>query len=159
MERVPHEDTRNWGSHLPVLIKLMQITSGDILEIGAGLYSTPFFHWASLEQGRKIVSVENSEEYTEFASRYAEEFHTIVKEIPEDGHWDIVFIDSFPHEDRRAIAHKLADRAKYIVVHDYDGREDWRGDFKYFLHYTVHPETAIFSNTEDLSNLKIGYGN
>ena len=40
-----------WGSHLPVLIHLMNHTTGDVLELGTGLYSTPYLHHACLLHG------------------------------------------------------------------------------------------------------------
>ena len=46
--------TKDWSSHLPVLIKLMAMTSGDVLEVGTGIYSTPFLHWACFSQGRNL---------------------------------------------------------------------------------------------------------
>ena len=106
-------------------------------------------------QGRKLVSVENSEEHFDYAKQYEETFHIIQKEVPEAGEWDIVFIDSFPHENRKEIVRKLANKAKYVVVHDFDGRESYADIFKYFSHYTeVMPETGIFSNVINLEHLK-----
>lgn len=134
----------------------MSLTKGDVIEIGSGIYSTPYLHWACHLEGRKLISIENNDEYAAYARKFEAHHHQIEKEIPADREWDIAFVDSFPHEDRREIAKALADKAKYVVVHDYDGREDWRADFKYFYHYCgAHPETAIFSNVVDLSDLKI----
>lgn len=140
---------------MPVLIKLMSMTVGNVLEIGTGIYSTPFLHWVCLLQGRKLVSIENNNEYMEFAEQFTSDTHKIEKEAPLDGEWDIVFIDSFPVEDRLNLAKKYAKTAKYIVVHDIS-REDFVGIFKYRLDYfDFYPNTSIFSNDISLDNMKV----
>lgn len=139
---------------MPVLLKLLSITSGEVLEIGTGIYSTPLLHWYCFANGRKLVSVENDEKYLPYAQYFEQAGHEIATDIPSTGEFDIVFIDSFPHENREAVARQFADRAKYIVIHDYDGRELYHNDFKYSYHYCkAHPETIVLSNLVDLSNL------
>ena len=34
------------GTHLPVLMDIVSKTDGPILEIGTGVFSTPYLHWA-----------------------------------------------------------------------------------------------------------------
>ena len=59
-----------WGSHLPILIKLVGETTGDILELGIGLYSTPFLHWSCFPNKRKLVSYESAEGYIKLLKPY-----------------------------------------------------------------------------------------
>ena len=76
----------------------------------------------------------------------------VVKEIPE-GEWDIVFIDSFPIEERIDLAKKVSKSAKYVVVHDIRPGE-YEGIFKYCFDYTkVEPNTLVFSNFNEISCL------
>jgi hypothetical protein len=51
------------GSHLPLLMKLLDQTNGPVLELGMGLFSTPFLHWACYEKKRSLVSYENKKDF------------------------------------------------------------------------------------------------
>lgn len=148
------ELNKDWSTHLPVLIKLISMTPGDVLEIGTGIYSTPFLHWACFLQKRNLVSVENNEEFIKFVRQFATENHQIQKEIPTGKEWNIVFIDSFPLEDRVEIAKQFANSAQYIVVHDTN--DDYGDIFKYRFDYEEQlPRTSVFSNCIDVSRLEI----
>lgn len=143
------------GNHLPILMKLMSITDGDILEIGTGAFSTPYLHWACSLTGRKLVSVENNDEYFTFAKEFETDFHKVVKEIEAVGKWDIVFIDSFPLEDREKYLKQFVNYAKYLVVHD-TLFEQYKNVTKYYFEYVKDdPFTSIFSNFISLDNFNI----
>lgn len=146
--------SKDWSTHMPVLISLMRNTSGDVLEIGTGIYSTPFLHWACFIEGRNLVSIENNYEYIEFVRQFEWRGHKVEEKIPVMGEWDIVFIDSSPNEDRVALSRKFSETAKYVIVHDSD-REDFPG-FKFRFDYeNVYPATTVLSNIIDLSKFKI----
>ncbi len=153
-----------WGSHLPVLIKLVNITKGDILELGTGLYSTPFLHWACFPD-RKLVSYESDFECYKLNKQYDIEFHyvhfvKVWKNIEIDKQWDIVLVDHSPSQRRIVEIKRLADFAKYIVIHDTqrnsrfcDLNQIWPL-FKYRYDYTrAVPHTTVVSNFVDLSFL------
>ena len=111
-----------WSSHLPILIKLLSITDGDVLEMGIGFYSTPFLHWACFEK-RKLVSYENNPKYMGYFKSFISDQHNIVFVEDWDNAdierpWDIVFIDHAPSLRRKEEVRRLANWAKYIVVHD-----------------------------------------
>jgi preprotein translocase subunit YajC len=59
-----------YGSHLPILIKLVEMTDGPILELGSGLFSTLFLHWACFLKKRKLVSYDNDEEFYKSISNF-----------------------------------------------------------------------------------------
>lgn len=114
-------------------MRVVKDTAGPILEIGTGVFSTPFLHWSCYDSKRKLVSVESSDQYIEFAKEYESEFHSVVKEVPE-GEWDIVFVDSFPIEDRINLVGRLINNSKYVVLHDTEKLENipetlYRKDF------------------------------
>ena len=67
---------KNWGSHLPVLIKVMSLTKGSVLEMGMGLYSTPFLHWSCYKE-RILVSYDNEKEFFEINKQYHEGLHEV----------------------------------------------------------------------------------
>ena len=50
-----------WTTHMPVIIKFIQATEGRVLELGAGLFSTPLLHWLCAEKGRKLYTYEDVE--------------------------------------------------------------------------------------------------
>ena len=49
-------------SHLYALMRVMPISSGPVVELGVGIGSTPFLHWAC-HPNRKLVSYETNEKY------------------------------------------------------------------------------------------------
>ena len=142
----------NYATHLPCLMKAIEKTTGDILELGTGLFSTPYLHYISILQNRKVVSYEN---FPEWGRRiidygYQNELHEIhiidsYDKAPIDREWSVVLIDQTPDSSRSEEIVRLKDLAKYIVIHDanpsnykvthYDGiyplfkyKTDWHGD-------------------------------
>lgn len=149
----PIKVSTRYFTHLPCLMKAMEKTTGDVLEIGIGVGSTPFLHYRCILDHRKLVSYENYPSwYKFFAGRYGYNYGTheinfIEKyaDIPVDRVWDIVFIDQTPDWSRHEEAIKFANNAKYVIIHDsgpkfdkmyqYDKvyphfkyRSDWTGD-------------------------------
>lgn len=116
----------SWGSHLPLLIKAMNISRGPVLELGTGMFSTPVLHWLCIDQGRKLSSYENFRQYYELIKQFETAAHKVVyvedwKALDiESTHWGVVFLDHHPKGRRGKEAMRLADRADYIVVHDTD---------------------------------------
>lgn len=149
----------HWGSHMPVLMRLMEMTEGDVLELGTGVYSTPFLHYACSLQGRHLVSYENDKKYFDIYKGYQSKFHDIIfvenwNNIKIRRRWGIVFIDVIPDIVRKDLALKVAKCAKYIVLHDsnpYNDRSTHYSEiypsFKYRYDYKKQdPNTTILSN-------------
>ena len=159
---------KGWGTHLPVLMRAMALTDGPVLELGAGLYSTPYLHWACFPSKRKLVSYDNDPKYFSYTNSYAEDFHEVIlvsnwDDIDIEKPWDVVLVDHGPAERRIEEIRKLAPYAKYIIVHDTQRREEkyYRYDlirplFKYVHICTeVSPETTVFSNLVDLTDFHL----
>lgn len=141
-----------YGSHLACLIKAFEKTAGDILELGTGIFSTPYLRYACMLSGRKLVSYENFREWYGFMLRYWEsnESHEInfiekYADAKVDRPWDVVLIDQTPDSSRSEEAIRLKDLAKFVVLHDanpsndkithysrvypfFKYRTDWNGD-------------------------------
>jgi len=121
----------NYATHLPCLIKAIEKTTGDILELGTGLFSTPYLHYISILQNRKLVSYEN---FLEWGQRlidygYQNENHKIhiidsYNKAPIDKEWSIALIDQTPDSSRIETVRRLANLAKYIIIHDSNGRKE-----------------------------------
>ena len=155
------------GSHLPVLMKLVSMTSGPILELGCGMYSTTYLHWACYPIKRRLVTCESKEEWIGFAKQFATDFHEI-RFVP---NWDlldlseqysIAFVDHAPDERRIDDILRLT-HVDYVVAHDADNRREnkynyrrARAVFKFRTTYDgARPNTAIFSNKYDLRGFTI----
>src|SRR3990172_8346516 len=155
------------GSHLPVLMKLLNITDGDVLEMGMGYFSTTFLHWACL--GRNLVSYESEVEfYEQFARGFKTDNHKLylvndwdLADIEKP--WDIALIDHSPSLRRAVDIRRLANTTKYIVVHDTDWRqgkyyhyEEVLPLFKYrYDHIVSTCHTSVVSNLVNLAGFKV----
>jgi len=157
----------HWGSHIPILLRLLEHTTLDVLEIGMGIYSTPLLHWYCLEHNRKLVSVENNSNYFKMFEKERSALHkrylvddllTVNLNRP----WDIAFIDSGPMGlERQQLAMKVANNAKFIALHDsepicenYYHYKDIISAFNYSYNCERFiPNTLILSNTSTLEFL------
>lgn len=160
--------TKEWGTHLPVLISITNKTEGDILELGMGLYSTPFFHWACFDKKRHLISYDAEIDYFKMNKQYEADFHEVIfvddwNKIDIERFWEIAFVDLSPDQMRKEMVKRLAKYAKYVVIHDSDmGDKNKYGFgeiyplFKYRWEYgKVRPRTAILSNFVDLTDFKL----
>lgn len=158
----------HYSSHLPVLHLALSITDGDVLEMGMGIFSTPFIHWLCMPRYRHVLSVENDKKCYESMLSFENEFHRLLLiddwDCPElDRKWDVVFLDHAPGIRRREDLLRFAKLARVIVVHDTNGRTDrhykFQGlwpNFKYVLHYGQYfPQSTIVSNVLDVRALRI----
>ena len=152
---------------MPVLMNVLSITQGDVLELGMGLYSTPYLHWACFGK-RKLVSYDNDPKYISINKQFEDEFHEVhfvddwdKAEIEKP--WDVVLVDHAPAERRIVEIKRLANFAKYIVVHDTQKRNEFEYHyskiyplFKHHYKYrNVKPHTSILSNFIDVKNFKM----
>jgi len=115
----------NYGTHLAALIKAMSKTNGDVLELGMGLFSTPYLHYQCMLSNRKLVSYENFKTYAQFFLDYgypnANHEINIIDDYAKaniDKPWDVVLIDQTPDSSRIIEAKRLANLAKYMIIHD-----------------------------------------
>jgi hypothetical protein len=152
-------------SHLYALMRVMPITTGPVLEMGVGIGSTPFLHWACYEK-RRLVSYDNNEKYYHLMRGHnygLHEMHLVDDWDKADilHPWDVVFIDHAPNERRHIDVLRLKDLAKYIVIHDTNPRYDDRyhysriyPEFKYIrLYHVARTHVGVLSNFKDLSRL------
>lgn len=157
-----------YSSHLPILIKVLQKSSGPVLELGAGVFSTPILHWLCLEAKRPLVTYENDKEHFEMNKIFETDMHKIIfvndwsEAKIDDIHWGLVFVDHEPSERRRVEVARFAQKADYIVVHDTEPDHDYKYDFinkafplfKHRYNYKRRrPYTTVLSNFKDLTNL------
>lgn len=153
---------RETSSHQPLLLEFVQATTGPILEVGSGLYSTPFLHWLCIKEKRQLTTVEAYPHYLEFAKKFETEWHKVIceKELENiKGTFSVVFIDHTPKRPRTRGSDALlfADRADYVVLHDagpeslskYEYEKAYAG-FKYRRDWTLDQPTTVLSNFHPL---------
>lgn len=153
-----------YGSHLPVLLRLLEKTSGPVLEMGMGLWSTPMLHLMCEKDNRPLVSYDSDKKWAKDNLKWSNDYHRVGlieeswDEIPfENEHWSVVLIDQRPGIRRHIDALRLKDKADFIVIHDSEPEGDkfYRYSkiykyFKYVYHYTkVRPHTTVLSNLWD----------
>jgi predicted O-methyltransferase YrrM len=153
--------SKQWTTHIPMLIKYVQMTDRTILELGSGVFSTPLLHWLCAEKRRSLITFEDHPEYYEFARQFKSRNHRVVflddwdKLQPEE-HYSVVFIDhnnnKGDNSSRSEIALRFKDKADYIIIHDSDvtkeyGYENIWSYFKYRYDWTFcKPYTSVLSN-------------
>lgn len=165
----------SYGTHLAPLIQVMEKTGGDVLEMGLGIFSTPYLHYKCLLSRRYLVSYDNDKGWVKrFASspyanhKYQGSYHDLIY-VPSfddakiERPWDVALIDHSPSERRIVDIKRLVNHAKYIIVHDtnHDRRSDriyrYNEIYPLFRFQKVWDQEAthatVLSNFVDLGNL------
>ena len=153
-----------WASHLPILIKVFESSTGPVLELGMGVFSTPVLHMLCKSQDRLLVSYELNKKYVDSHNRFASPLHLINHVINWDDikievPWGMVFVDHSPDIRRGIEAGRVANHSQFVVLHDSDPSNDpyykypdiyplfkYRFDYKKF-----RPHTTVLSNSVDVS--------
>jgi hypothetical protein len=155
-----------YGTHLPILAAaVLNARPGPLLEYGLGFYSTPLLHCFAHEQERQLLSLENDVNWAAQFEGVQDHFHkvaavpnweaseAIVDAAAQD--WAVVFIDHGPNERRLVDARRLAHRAEFVVVHDWDDAAyaELAALFKFKWVSKCGPLTAVLSNVRPFPGL------
>jgi hypothetical protein len=160
-----------YSTHLPVLMEAMSRTTGDVLELGPGVFSTPVLHWLCETRGRNLLTIESDRKWSWFCRQYLDtehHKHVLVKSWDDaksyiEKEWDVVLVDHSPSGRRIEEVKILKDLAKYIVIHDSEPNKDREYHystiyplFKYRYDFTgaVH-NTVLLSNLVDLKEFTV----
>ncbi len=152
-----------YGTHLVPLLRAVLLTTGDVLELGLGVCSTPALHALCQLQGRRLVTIENNREWYAIGERYASALHQVLyvpewKDAPIERPWSVALVDHSPDERRAVELGRLAPHAQYLIAHDAN-RRYWKQygydrAFPTFRQRLIYdrddPATAILSNLVDL---------
>ena len=157
-----------WCTHIPVLVKILEMSEGPVLELGIGVFSTPLLHQLCYNQRRLLVSYESDKNYFDMHGNFVSPLHTIgfvenwddirIEETP----WGMVFVDHI-EERRKVEAARVANIARFVVIHDSDPSQDKHYHysdiyplFKYRFDYIKSiPNTTVLSNFVDVNKLEI----
>lgn len=147
-----------WGSHLPVLMKMYEETSGPILEVGGGLFSTPFLHYSCKRDGRQLTTLENDPRFFKFLAKYDHDVQFVPDwDAVDIGTYGFIFYDHAPAERRVVDIARWKDHAEFHILHDTEllHEKEYRYKsiyplFKYNYKYRVeYPHTSVLSNSRD----------
>lgn len=148
----------NYGTHLGPLIRCMELTQGDVLEMGLGFFSTPYLHYECLLEKRHLTSYDNDKgwvkrfAYSTFANhKYQGPYHDLVyvsnwDDAKIEKPWDVVLIDHSPSERRAIDIKRVANFAKYIVIHDSNSKHE--RDYHYSEIYPLFKYRKIWDKDE-----------
>lgn len=161
---VPAYKDQRYGTHLPILAKLILITDGPVLEIGAGKYSSPLIQGFRF-MDRRIECVEENEEYREtlerghlgeMASPIHEHWSTVAvaapKGQPQIPLFDVILIDGTA-PGRRDASIWAADKGLFVLMHDSEDSQYKYAFERYkYSHISkeLSPETFVGSNYVDV---------
>jgi hypothetical protein len=158
------------ATHAPVTAAMIQRTTGPVLEVGVGHFSTPFFHFMC-QGDRELVSVDTDDAWIDFIQQrfnspnhryYCTDLELISEKFfgdpgYKDKRWGLAFVDCSPETDRRVCIELLRTRADYIVVHDSEPLAtvylwgDLFNSFKYQFYYdTYHNGTTVISDVKEI---------
>lgn len=170
-----------WGTHFPVLATVAAHTTGPILEMGCGDYSTPMLHALCAPTKRKLLSTDANKEWLELFIDMQRDWHTFTyvpayepystknnisysigqdawDAIGSDTHWSIVFIDHSPGLRRVVDIERLRPNTDIFVIHDAQdkshGYDPVAQTFKYVYEYRrYHVTTLVVSDVIDVAKL------
>ena len=157
-----------YGTHLPCLIRAMERTTGDVLELGMGVFSTPYLHYQCMLSKRKLVSYENCISWLNFFNQrysYENEYHKMIfvekySDAKIDKLWSVILIDQTPDSSRSEEVKRLANLAKYIIIHDsgpkFDKQYGYDKIYSLFKYKSVWDkdtnQATVLSNFVDLKD-------
>jgi hypothetical protein len=160
----------NYGTHMTSLITVASNTTGPILEMGAGDYSTPLLHAVCSKDKRYLLStdtdqgwlslftdLENDWHKFQYVNVYEDDWSINPKPhlwdaIGGDTHWAMVFIDHRPGERRIVDVERLRNNTDIFVIHDTEtegyGYEPVLSSFKYkYVDTRYATQTTVVSDT------------
>lgn len=161
-----------YGTHITPLIAAVLATTGNILEMGMGDYSTPLLHEIIKYQrniigiDRHIFSMETNKEWLSNFIDLEHDWHNIAFvenwdgiEMDDNFPVSVVFIDHAPAARRVVDINIFRDQSEIIVVHDtekvnYYGYEPTLSSFKYRKDYERYSKrTTLLSNFIDVTKI------
>lgn len=154
------------STHQRLLIGACLRTTGPILELGCGWYSTPLLHEFAMVQGRDLWTIDNQEPWLgQFHSLRCDRHRIIeigwwwdllsIEGIPPK--FGLVFVDNGQPAEREYLVRLLADRTAVFVLHDTEemtayGYQRILPMFRYQFTDKSQPAfTSVVSNWEDVS--------
>jgi hypothetical protein len=164
---VPRGLDDGYGSHALPLIVSALTTTGDILELGIGKYSTPALNKIAKLQKKFLLSTESDQKWMEnFVNLNDSVNHLILSSnsdcangININKRWGLVFVDHLQANTRHLDIIKYAEKAEIVIAHD--SEKNSQGYYLYdkaYPYFTYHCKFSLvlpggrYISTSVLSN-------
>jgi hypothetical protein len=142
-------------------MRIFGMTTGPILELGSGMYSTCYLHWACHPRSRPLVTYEGQAEWMSFAAQFRTDWHKVelVTDWPSldlSTPWSLALVDHDGPGVVRGNELRRLMHADYVVCHDAEraAQYGYADVFPLFKHCYVlrnsRIRTMILSNSHDL---------
>jgi hypothetical protein len=158
----------NYFSHIPLLSAAMSVTSGPVLELGAGYGSTLMLHGHCGSMKRNLFTIESNQDWLKQFLTFYRAWHILKKvdnflDLPEyNQDWGLAFVDHGIALQRGPSIEKLK-HVPVIIIHDtchpflYD-YDRVINTFKYKLDYRNYgPQTTVVSNLKNVAQEFAGF--
>ncbi|RNA30593.1 family methyltransferase [Brachionus plicatilis] len=153
-----------YGSNSIPLVVASLMTSGDLLELGMGKFSTPLLHKLAADTNKQVVSIDTDINWVNNFALYNKtknhkvycwpSFDQVEKKlgIEENKLWGIVLVDHINATQRAFDAKKYANRAEIVLIHDAEKtvehgyqyeKNKIREPFKYVCKFSVFSLTYV----------------
>lgn len=155
-----------WATHQHPLIAAVMNTTGPVLELGCGPFSTPMLHEICKAQKRFLLSFDLEKKWIDkfiHLEGDGHHMHPIEQEIGWGNVgmtrklWGVIFIDHSPANRRQIEIERLKDACEFMVVHDTDKMKYYGYNFSMFKYKYVYTRfkktTTILSQTRDPKEL------
>jgi hypothetical protein len=151
-----------YGSHFPVLYACLLKTSGKVLELGCGRYSTALTSLFAMHREIHIYEMDWKwfEKCLHFFGWFWEFNRNITwkhlktwDDIVFNDYYDVAFVDQGSHKGRCDCVRKLKDHAKYVILHDTEKPEFSKAfdGYTYIWQFSKYlPFTTVGSMTDNL---------
>jgi len=145
--------TDAYSTHQRLLVKYLMQTTGPILELGCGDYSTPIIHEIAAAQGRTVLTLDSNADWLNRFSSYKTERHSF-RHVESWDEWQpqsrygLAFIDHTPGPRRPVEFMKLQGVADVLILHDTEANGyDWHTIYSHMDHIetdaNVRPCTTV----------------
>lgn len=155
-----------FGTNVPLLAAVLGMTNGyfgDVLELGAGNFSTPLMAEMCRAMNRKLITIDSNptwaENFADIQSTRVIDNDTLtswenaIASVFHGMHFSVALVDMAAGSDRAGAISFLRDKATFIVVHDtynayFRGVDEALATFKHRYDYTAMcPTTTVVSMT------------
>ena len=139
------------GSHLVPLTACLVATTGHVLEVGLGDWSTPFLTRYCIAAGRRLLSVDDQTEWVQAYNDHAGADIRLVhynQALPRLAleRWSVVLVDHWPAKRRMKDAMLFRTTARHILIHD--ALKVLRGGTPAGWVYQIEHDTLVLTNPD-----------
>lgn len=168
-ETEPHLRTRlqrseewgeGWGTNIPLLAAAVAASTGPVLEIGGGLFSTPVLAAMCKATGREFLTLDDNAGWIKSYSdvqpnaMYVDNWDDLERTVRPFG-WGVIFVDHRPDNARLPVLKAVRGWSDYIVCHDtcnpyFEGVDDFLDTFKWRYDWGfMASSTTVVSDTKE----------